>query len=212
MRPGLDELVNLRTAARILGVSDSYLRKKLVRKKKLLKVYRHPVTNFPFFKRTDLVSFMVKWGYDPEAYRMRLQPKGGHLLAVGAKADVKAGLRSAPIYLRSALSLGMHVATMPVWGVVMDFDGLGRRRSLDLAAEIHTWEDFPLLIAIASEDEACQMGDPVPLFDLTLSRPLNPGRLAVALNRLRRSVLANTPRIADPEGKKFQKVGTRRNS
>lgn len=207
MRQGFGEVVNMTEASLILGVSDQYLTKKLV-KKGTIKVERHPVHNMPFIRRVELVRFMVEAGYSPESYRFRLQPRGGIFLACGATEDVRFALRLNAVFTQSPLSLGIKLTTDPCWGILLDFDGLGRSRSIDIATEIRGWEDFPLLIALTGEDEASRVIDPVPHFDLVLSRPISGPKLAAAVRQMRRSVIAAAPRIADPAGRRFKKVSS----
>lgn len=209
-RPGLPDAVNLFQASKICGVSYRFLRRLF--KEGKFPGRRHPVSRFVMVRRVDLIAWMVKHDYPPEAYRANLQPASGHLFAIGIRKGNRYELRGCnPTFLPSVLALGMRLATDPCWGVLVGFEGIGRDRAFEVAAELRAMKDCPLLIAIAGEDEATRgHGDPTRVFDQTYTEPLNYLKLAEAMRRLYKGTRRAWPRVADPGAVRFYRVGGRK--
>lgn len=54
----LDQYLNRREAAKFLGVTPATLTNWEKKRSKKLRVYRHPITDFPIYRKEDLERFL----------------------------------------------------------------------------------------------------------------------------------------------------------
>jgi hypothetical protein len=205
-RPGMPDKLNLMEASRVCGIHYSTAHRLFHAGE--FPGTKHPYTRLIEMTRAELILWMAKNNYPPELYRHKLQPRNGHLFAVGVPRPARFELTGCnPTFLPSMLSLGLRLATDPCWGVMFGFTGIGRDRAFEAAGELREMRDCPLLIAVAGEDEAIRLGDPTKIFDQTYTEPINYLKLAEAMRRLYKGVVRAWPRIADPDAGRFRRVG-----
>lgn len=185
MRPGTANHLSIAAAARIAGIDYRTLRKH--GEAGLVEIRRRG----PHYsvERSEMMRYLRDNGYEPDLWRPAFQPSGGHLLVVKPASDLPVSLLGcAPLRCRSILEMGKYLGSRPVWGVVIDFVGVGRSAAVEAAAELRA--DAPLLIAVTAEDE---VGDGLEGFDLLVARPIHVDGFVAGLIMLRRSVEQLSP-------------------
>lgn len=201
-RPGVPTYYTSRDVARILGWGIDLVRDHI--KAGTLIAHRHsgPTCDANngsgqsyIIARESLIAFMRRKGIRLSDARLRCQPHESGLLAVSARREVRGGLRRIRAeFYPSLFALGVAVAKVPAWGVLIDTSSVGRGEAQDAAAYLAMTPDHPLLIAVAGDDDAGRSRRSAGVWDLVIPFDATARTIAATVGRLAARAGADQPK------------------